>query len=410
MAIDSSGRIVIAGAAQNIDTYGNVTSANFLLFRMTPNGAIDATFASDYGGYRLVNFDLTGIGAVGNDTATDLAVQSDGKIVAVGNAYFNATQSHFAAIRVDNTGNLDATFGAGGMVHFGTPSAYSNVVHSLAIDTADNLVLAGSTGYVPNGSPQYYAAVARLTSLGTLDPTFNSTYVQEFPLWSQPPTIAPDNAANAVGVDGANRIVVAGGYDTSTISGAAAQRLTSGGLLDSTFAAGAPAPIPQPYFLANGIYVESTGAFAVCGYGFGSTQGVVFLAKFLADGTADVTFGTNGVAAFPFNAVGTATFVAPTKRGGWLMAGPYAQQGVFLAKVLANGQPDTTLGGTGFVSIYFEPNNLFNMAKPALTRDGKLIVAGTLPEEAANGSGNIGVMRILADYDTVFVSDFEAQQ
>jgi hypothetical protein len=105
--------------------------------------------------------------------------------------------------------------------------------------------------------------------------------------------------------------------------------------------------------------------------------------------------------------------VAPTKRGGWLLAGPYSEEGIFVLKVLRNGQPDTTLAGTGFVVVYFPPNtpettgSLFYMARPALTPDGKLIVAGTTPEAAANGSGNIGVMRILADYDTLFVAGFE---
>ena len=31
----------------------------------------------------------------------------------------------------------------------------------------------------------------------------------------------------------------------------------------------------------------------------------------------------------------------------------------------------------------------------------------SLPEAAANGVGNIGVMRIFADYDTIFVAGFE---
>jgi hypothetical protein len=78
--------------------------------------------------------------------------------------------------------------------------------------------------------------------------------------------------------------------------------------------------------------------------------------------------------------------------------------------VLANGQPDTTLNGTGFASVLYQPNTWFQAARPALTADGKLIVAGSLPTEATSGSGTIGLMRINADYDTLFVGNFEAAQ
>ncbi len=407
IAIDGSGRIVVAGSGYHIDASGNQIDQDFLLFRLTLEGSVDATFASDDGGYRMINFDLTGIGAFGNDTATDLAIQSDAKIVAVGNAFFNATQSHFAALRVDDSGTLDPTFGSGGTAHFGAFTAYSNSVGSMALDAAGDLILAGSTSSIGGLDAVYKAAVARLTSSGRLDASFNSGFVQEFN-FSPPQETAQDNYVMAVGVDGSGRILAAGGYDTSTISAAAVARLDAAGLLDASFAGGAPAPIPQPFFAATAIHVSGDGSFMVAGDGFGGGQGYIYLAKFLSDGNPDVAFGTNGIASFPFGPSGLPTLIAPTKRGGWLMAGPYAQQGVFIAKVLADGEPDTTLGGTGLVSALYEPNTLFDFRRPALTADGKLIAVGSLLEASANGVGTIGVIRMLADFDTIFVAAFDS--
>jgi uncharacterized delta-60 repeat protein len=402
VAIDGSGRIVIAGGAQHFSN--SPTDANLLLLRLTPDGNVDAAFAADDGGYRLINFDLTGIGTSSHDTATDVAIQPDGKIAAIGNAYFNDTQSQFAAVRVDDAGTLDATFGGTGAVHFGTLSASTNNARSLVIDMAGNLVFAGFTTYGGGLSAQTYAAVARLTSSGAIDASFYSGYVLQSSL-SPPPEVAQYNGATAISLDGAGRILVAGDYCDSSICGDSVQRLTTNGYLDASFAGGAPAQIPPPNYGVNALYAEPDGSFVVCGEGAVSGQSTVYFARFLSDGTADTNFGTNGVTAFPFS--GFPSFIARTKRGGWLMAGEYSGEGAFIAKVLADGQPDTTLNGTGLVSVLYQPNTLFDMAKPALTADGKLIVAGTLPEAANNGSGTIGLMRIYADYDTLFVGNFE---
>jgi len=406
--VDGSGRLVVVGSAQHIDVAGNPADANFLLFRLSEGGALDTSFAGDSSGYRLVDFDLTGIGVPGRDTATGVAIQPDGKITAVGNVYFNDTQSHFAAVRVDAAGALDPTFGGAGSVHFGAFTAYSNRVSSLAIDANGNLVLAGATSYLYGGNWAFYAAMTRLTPSGSIDPTFNTGSVQSFSL-AAPPDTALDSGALALALDSSGRILVAGNYDTSTVSAAAVERFTTNGLADAGFVNGAPAPIPPPYYSAQALLAEPGGAFTVGGYGFGAGQGYVYLARFLSDGSLDPTFGASGIAAFPFGGGGGHTLIARTRRGGWLIAGPYAQQGVYLAKVLANGQPDTTLNGTGFASLLYQPNTLFDIATPALMPDGKLVVVGTLSEAAANGVGTIGIMRVLADYDTLFVDGFESR-
>lgn len=407
VAVDANGRIMIAGAAQHLDMYGNIADANFLLLRLSTTGTVDDTFASDDGGYRLANFDLTGIGTPGYDAATSVAIESNGSIVAGGGAYFDDADKHFAFVRVDGTGQMDATFGNGGMLHFGAFASPINDLADFAVDPSGNLVLGGS---IYLGS-KAYAAVARLTPAGQIDATFNSGYLKLFS-YRLPPTAAQYDYLMALGVDDSGGIVTAGGFYDTVSEGAAVQRLATSGMLDPGFGSGAPVEIASaPNSYLSAIHVLPNGDFVVGGFSPGYPS-YLYFAKFLADGTPDANFGTNGIATFPFDANGAPLILAPTRRGGWLMGGPYSQQGVFLAKVLANGQPDTTLGGTGFIGLVFPPDvydafGLFSMAKPALMNDGRLVVAGSLPEAEANGSGDIGVIRILADYDTLFVSGFE---
>jgi uncharacterized delta-60 repeat protein len=295
------------------------------------------------------------------------------------------------------------------MLHFGAFYSPINDLSDFAVDPSGNLLLGGSV-YL---GPKEYAAVAKLTPAGQIDADFNYGYVNIFS-YSVPPAAGQYDYLNALGLDSSGDIVTTGGFYTADIWGAAVQRLTPGGKLDADFGSGAPVEIASPpnaYLTATAIHVLPNGDFVVGGYSAGY-PGFVYFAKFLADGTPDSNFGTNGIAMFPFDAYGAPLIMAPTKRGGWMIAGSYSQQGVFLAKVLANGEPDTTLGGAGFIGLNFPPDayaafGLFNMAKPALTQDGRLVVAGSLPEAEASGSGEIGVIRILADYDTLFVGGFE---
>lgn len=412
VAVDGQGRIVITGAAQHISAGPDPADGNFLLLRLHSNGELDDTFAADSGGYRLVDFDLSGIGKPGPDTATRVVVEPDGRIVVGGRAYFDDTDMHFGLVRVDDTGTPDATFGSGGMLHFGAFYSPINLLADLVVDSTGGVLIGGSIYF---GSKEY-AAVARITSNGAIDPGFNYGYIQGFAYRTEP-AVAQYSYVNAMGLDDSGGIVTAGGfYDTTTgyVEGAAVRRLTPTGALDPAFGSGGPVQIasdPDAYLAARAIHVMPGGGFVVAGYSTGLNP-YVYFAKFSASGVPDASFGTNGVATFPFGANGAPLLIAPTRRGGWMMAGSYSQQGYFIAKVLANGQPDTTLAGTGLVGVVFpqpiyDAFGLFQMANPALTADGRLVIAGSLPEAEANASGDIGVVQILADYDTLFVAGFE---
>jgi uncharacterized delta-60 repeat protein len=103
-ALQPDGRIVAAGFA--ISQNGGVQ--NFAVARYTSNGILDTTFSRD--GKTQIDF--------GNccQSATKVLLQSDGKIITVGGSNGESSDDDFLLARLSPRGALDNTFGIGGKV------------------------------------------------------------------------------------------------------------------------------------------------------------------------------------------------------------------------------------------------------------------------------------------------------
>lgn len=200
VAIQRDGRIVVAG-----DTGGDS-----LLLRYNVNGSLDESF----GTHGVVRIDLSKIGAA--DSANCVAIQSDGKIVVGGYAVqthhgfdaFDGLQSEdFVVARFNTNGQLDASYGAGGVAYpgwvvfeaGGEPLELANDrAHGIGIQSDGRAVLVGQS----SGS----WAIARLNTNGTFDNSFNnSIYSQIAHGWNG------DASARRIAIDVFGNIVV-GGY------------------------------------------------------------------------------------------------------------------------------------------------------------------------------------------------------
>ena len=97
-ALQPDGKIVVAGFAQN------GSNTDFAVVRYNPDGSLDTTFG--FGGTLT-----TPVGA-GDDAASGVVLQSDGRIVVVGQSYNTLTQDYdFAMVRYNPDGSLDNTCG-----------------------------------------------------------------------------------------------------------------------------------------------------------------------------------------------------------------------------------------------------------------------------------------------------------
>jgi uncharacterized delta-60 repeat protein len=156
MALQGDGKIVAAGWTGPAG--GN--NYKFALARYTTGGALDGTFSGD--GKVTTNF------TPGYDYAWDMALQPDGKIVAVGRAAGKGGK--FALARYTTGGALDGTFSGDGKVTTNFESGFDDAT-GVAIQGDGKIVAAGWAG--PAGGNNYKFALARYTTGGALDGTFS---------------------------------------------------------------------------------------------------------------------------------------------------------------------------------------------------------------------------------------------
>lgn len=161
LAIQPDGKIVAAG-------YEDIVSNRaFSLARYNADGALDNGFDSD----GKVRVPVGGFWSAANA----VAIQSDGKIVA-GGLSGNTTSSFFALIRLNADGSLDNTFGSNGKVQTAVGSFYDGI-EGIAIQPDGKIVAVGYTLV-----SDYNTALARYKPNGTLDSTFGTNGVAVFPL------------------------------------------------------------------------------------------------------------------------------------------------------------------------------------------------------------------------------------
>ncbi len=157
LVIQADGKIVLVGLAVQSTPFGNV--GDFALARYNPDGSLDDGSATDstpgdsFGTSGKVTTDFGNT----DDAASALAIQADGKVVAAGYSNQSGTLVDFALARYNSDGTLDASFDGDGKVttHFGS----SDAATGLAIQADGRIVAVGETvwdfavaRYNPNGS------------------------------------------------------------------------------------------------------------------------------------------------------------------------------------------------------------------------------------------------------------------
>ncbi|MEZ4706807.1 MAG: clostripain-related cysteine peptidase [Caldilineaceae bacterium] len=211
VVIQNDGKIIVAGYTINA-----LTGNDFLVARYNVSGTLDSTFAGD----GIVTTDFNG----GNDTAYVVELQSDGKIVVVGEATNGANGLDVAIARYNSDGSLDTSFDGDGKVitAFGPGADRFPVI---AVQRDGKLVVAGGTD---NGGNTDFA-LARYNSDGTLDTSFDGDGKVTTPLG------AGEDQIYDMLIQPDDKIVVIGwSHNGANLDGAVA-RYTPNGALDASF-------------------------------------------------------------------------------------------------------------------------------------------------------------------------------
>lgn len=203
VAIQPNGKIVVAGG------HYAPKSHTFALARYTTSGTLDTSFGR--GGKVLPSFGY--LNGMNSSEATGVAIQRNGKIVAVGNTYGGTV---FALARFTRRGHLDPRFGTRGRVVTSVGLFGQAGGTALAIQTDGKIVAAGSAtisgaAFDCNGDRSSMALV-RYTTRGRLDKSFGKggKVTKHFGSRNSAYTCALEYAA-AVAIQPDGKIVAAGG-------------------------------------------------------------------------------------------------------------------------------------------------------------------------------------------------------
>ena len=284
---------------------------------------------------------------------TSVAVQSDGKIVAVAGG-FTAYVLRYTA-----SGVLDSTFGTSGMVtlSFINGPAASGVV----VQPDGNILVANNSLF-------------RLMSNGQFDTSFGT-----------------GGAAKTAGYPASGLALLPSGkiLAASSVLGTSGfiSQYNSNGSLDTTFGIGGQLASPGT---AVGLALLGSGDFLAGGsltnntirpYPGAAASGFA-VSRYLGTGVADATFGANGgtfttLTAYPVIA-SSGLAVQPSGDIVTLGTGTLLTNTAFvLARYTANGQLDTTFGSNGTVTTSFGIGPAVSANGLTIQSDGKIVAVGS---------------------------------
>ncbi|MEO7676479.1 MAG: hypothetical protein ABIV39_06925, partial [Verrucomicrobiota bacterium] len=278
--IFQNGKILVAG---NVESGRD--NHDFALVRY---GLNDGVLDTSYDGDGIKTQD------VGDRTAQgqDVALQSDGKIVAVGKA-FTGSRDVAAISRYNVDGSLDFSFGILGRItlEVGTNGSAATAV---AIQPDGKIVVAGWAS--PSGNRDFM--VLRFLTNGLPDNSFDGDGRVTTPIGTG------DDAANAIALQADGKIVVAGISYNGANNDFAVARYTTNGTPDNSFDGDGKAvtAIAGSDDQATDVKIQTDGKIVVAG--FAALANVQFaLVRYNTNGVLDNSFGSFGRVATDFGVI-----------------------------------------------------------------------------------------------------------
>jgi uncharacterized delta-60 repeat protein len=411
-AIQADGKIVTV-----LERDPNSPDLMMHVYRYLANGMPDPTFGTNGAISTFCGQDSRGY---------DVAIQSDGKIVLVGESEYCINgicgASQFIMMRLKTNGSLDSTFGVNGHLLsnnvFGTTGTYS-IPKNLHI-LPNGKFMVGGIG--PGGKP----AIVRLNSNGFPDNTYgvNGVFSLANITRSQYRSMAIGPNGEAYGLlisDTWNQTTFS--YDSTNYSDNTVFKLTPNGTLDLTFGTSGifrfdTDVTDQPF----SITVASTGKVLVAGYnmpehyyyspmdfsGYGEAN-VGFVAFLNSNGTLDMSI-PNGFKTFDFQE-DTATFfnkIIEKSANEYLICGftddyvggNFQNKGLIVS-MNAQGQLNTAFNGNGhmifdhgIVGSSGWNGKLANFMDVDITNDNKILLTGARNPVGGATKGSIYLLQL----------------
>jgi uncharacterized delta-60 repeat protein len=375
VGVQSDGKIVAGGLAGS--------SAKFSLSRYEADGDLDTSFGGD--GKVLTDF------GSGVEWVNSLAIQSDGKVVAVGGSYpASGVDVRFGLARYNPDGTLDNSFSEDGKVITNFTRGY-DFAEDVAVQSDGRIVVVGGAGG-ERGRVKEFAA-ARYTSTGVLDATFSGDgkIITNLNTGS--------DVATGVGIQTDGKIVAGGwsGPARSSDYRFALVRYHSNGTLDIGFHS--DGKVTTNFTRGNDyawdLALGSGGSIVLAGAAAGAGERFA-VARYTPTGALDALFSDDGKVITNLDTgsdvAGGVAVQSDGKilAGGW--SGPARSSNYSFAAVryATNGALDADFHGDGRVITNFTPGNDYAW-DVALQPDNRIVLAGS----AAGSGGRFALARYL---------------
>jgi uncharacterized delta-60 repeat protein len=366
--VQPDGRIVVvSGAPGDIE-----------LFRFLSNGQFDPSFGvggkvvTDLGGYELPDV---------------VALDANGKVLVAGLTSDGSSNSEFLVVRYEADGRLDTGFGINGAVRT-APFGLSGPGNARAISVRPNgkIVVGGTVTFQRvDGSVYASSAVVQYLPNGDLDTAFGEsgfarTYQGDF----------QGNAPNDNMVLQADGKIVLTGVTTQRIpatgevtTALTVLRLDANGTPDASFGNDGFVSLPNVNRLdgGNAVTVQSDGKIVAAGYSAfvrpdSFLEYTLLTARFNANGTPDLGFGTGGAVSTDLGAGAEQVSAVEIQSDGRIVVSSrFAAVGGALVRYLPNGSLDTTFGASGIV-VDADEFNPYDIRGLALQADDRIVSVG----------------------------------
>ena len=280
MTLQTDGKVLLAGACLN---GANVA---FCAARYLANGTLDIA----WNGTGKV---ITPIGG-GEDTATAMTLQPDGKLLLAGSCV-NGSQYDFCAVRYLANGTLDSTWNGSGTVI--TPIGIGDdAATAMTLQPDGKVLLAGTCS---NGTNNDFCAVRYLPN-GALDSTWNGTGSVITPIG------IGDDAATVMTLQPDGKVLVAGYCLNGTTYNFCAARYSANGTLDNAWNGTGKVinSIGSSDGLARTMTLQPDGKVLLAGYCVNGGNADFCVARYLTNGSLDFTWNGTGNAITPIGSSG----------------------------------------------------------------------------------------------------------
>jgi len=227
IAIQNDGKILVGGYDSTMPA--RFSPQTFAVARLLADGTLDTAYRGSAAGIAILPPEAGVVARI-----SGLALQADGKLVAVGSRFVSSPDQYqqVAALRLDAEGALDPTFGTGGVAlveH--NPDYFQEQARRVVVQPDQSLLLVG-TNVLSSGDKLLEGAVLRLGTNGGPDASFGVNG------WARGVNGVNSDTGQAIVLEASGHTLTAGATargGEESLEDFAMSRLMPSGELDATF-------------------------------------------------------------------------------------------------------------------------------------------------------------------------------